>query len=107
MYMKSKYKTSIYIIGVMLLIISILDKICWIYMCAKYTEFEETKAAYLSLFPKFIANAFFLTIIDIIASGIAAIIFFESKKAGYLKRPSKVLMIISLILCGWSIFSLM
>lgn len=76
-------------------------------MCTKYTEFEETKAAYLSLFPEFIANAFFLTIIDIIASGIAAIIFFESIKAGYLKKTSKILMIISLILCGWSIFSLM
>jgi hypothetical protein len=105
--MKSKYKTSIYILGVLLLIISILDKICWIYTCTKYTEFDETKTAYLSLFPEFIANAFFLTIIDIIASGIAAIIFYESKKTGCLKRPSKVLMIISLILCGWSIFSLM
>ncbi|MDR6763877.1 hypothetical protein J2Y38_004101 [Flavobacterium sp. 2755] len=105
--MKYKYKTSIYILGVLLLVISILDKIYWIYMCTKYTDFEETKAAYLSLFPEFIANAFFLTIIDIIVSGIAAIIFYESKKTGYLKRPSKVLMIVSLILCGWSIFSLM
>lgn len=105
--MKSKYKSLIYILGVLLLIISILDKIFWIYICTKYTEFEETKTAYLSLFPKFIANAFFLTIIDIIALGIAAIIFFEFKKAGYLKRTSKILMIISSILCGWSIFSLM
>ncbi len=76
-------------------------------MCTKYTEFEETKAAYLNLFPEFIANAFFLTIIDIIILGIAVIIFSEFKKAGYLKKMSKILMIISSILCGWSIFSLM
>ncbi|SHF73362.1 hypothetical protein SAMN05443663_1017 [Flavobacterium defluvii] len=105
--MNFRYKSVIYIVGVVLLIISILNKIWWIYMCTKYTEFEETKTAYLSLFPKFIANAFFLTSMDIIASGIAVIIFLKFKNAGYLKSTSKVLMIISSILCGWSIFSLM
>ncbi|UUF16470.1 MULTISPECIES: hypothetical protein [Flavobacterium] len=105
--MKSKYKSLIYIFGVLLLIISILNKICWIYICTKYTEFEETKTAYLILFPKFIANGFYLTIIDIIASGIAAIIFFKFKKGGYIKKTSKILMVIAFILFGWGIFSLM
>lgn len=91
----------------MMLTVSVLNKIYWIYLCTKYTEFEETKNAYLDLFSKFMANAFFLTIMDIVVSGIAVIIFLESKTTGYLKNVSKWLMILSSILCGWSIFSLM
>lgn len=105
--MKSKYKSIIYSIGVLLLAVGILNKFWWIYVCILYTEFEECKVAYLSLFPKYLQNAFLLTVIEIFLLAVAAIIFSESKKAAYLKKTSKILMIISLILCGWSVFSLM
>lgn len=105
--MRSKYKSLIFTGGVLLFILSLFDKICWIYLCTKYVGFEETKTAYLNLFPRPIANAFFLTIADITVSGIAAVIFLESKQAGYFKNISKCLMILSAILCCWSIFSLM
>ena len=105
--MKSKYKSIIYSIGVLLLAVGILNKLWWIYVCTLYNEFEECKIAYLSLFPKCLQNAFLLTVIEIFLLTVAAIIFSESKKAAYLKKMSKILMIISLILCGWSVFSLM
>jgi hypothetical protein len=105
--MKSKYKSIIYSIGVLLLTVGVLDKVWWIYICTVYTKFEDCKAAYLSLFPDFFQNAFLLTVIEIFLLAIAAIIFLESKKAAYLKKLSQILMIISLTLCWWSVFSLM
>ncbi|MBF4516139.1 hypothetical protein IRZ71_07290 [Flavobacterium sp. ANB] len=105
--MKSKYKSIIYGIGVLLLTADILNKFWWIYICTRYTKFEDCKAAYLSLFPECLQNAFLLTVIEIFLLAIAAIIFSESKKTAYLKKLSKILMIISLVLCGWSVFSLM
>lgn len=104
---KYKYRSLAYIVGLLLLLISVFNKICWIYVCVKYTEFEETKAAYLTLFPEFLANLFLLNSIDVIISGIAGFIFFKFKKAGCLKKTSMILMIISLLLCGWTVFSLM
>ncbi|MNG09151.1 hypothetical protein D3C87_1424320 [compost metagenome] len=105
--MKSKYKSIIYSIGVLLLTVGVLSKLWWLYICTLYTEFEESKVAYLSLFPECLQNAFLLTVIEIFVLAVAAIIFSESKKAAYLKKISKILMIVSLILCGWSVFSLM
>lgn len=105
--MKSKYKSFIYSIAVSLLAISVLNKIYWIYICGQYTEFEETKTAYLSLFPEFLQNAFFLTVIEITALSAAIILFLESIMTGYLKKTSQILMILSAILCWWNIFSLM
>jgi glycerol uptake facilitator-like aquaporin len=105
--MKFKYKSVIYNIGVLVLAAAILNKLWWIYVCTIYTAFEDCKAAYLSFFPKYLQNAFLLTVIEIFLLAIAAIIFSESKKAGYQKKISKILMIISLILCGWNLFSLM
>lgn len=105
--MKSKYKSIIYSIGVLLLTVDILNKLWWIYICTLYTEFEDCKTAYLSLFPECLQNAFLLTVIEIILLAIAAIIFSKSKKALYLEKISQILMIISLILFGWSVFSLM
>jgi hypothetical protein len=105
--MKSKYKPFIYSIGVLLLTVGILNKLRWAYICTIYNEFEECKVAYLSLFPDCLQNAFLLTVIEISLLAVAAIIFSESKKAAYLKKISKFLVIISLVFCGWSIFSLM
>ncbi|QOG04744.1 hypothetical protein [Flavobacterium sp. MDT1-60] len=105
--MKSKYKSIIYSIGVLLLTVGVLDKLWWLYICTIYTEFEECRVAYLSLFPERFQNAFLLTVIEILLLAVAAIIFSESKKAIYQKKASKILMIISLILFGWSVFSLM
>lgn len=105
--MKSKYKSIIFSIGVLLVTVSILNKVWWIYVSTLYTKFEDCKAAYLSLFPGYLQNAFLLTVIEIFLLAIAAIIFLESKKAAYLKKLSRILMIISLTLCWWSVFSLM
>jgi len=105
--MKPKYKSIIYSIGVLLLAVNILDKIWWIYISSIYSDFEDCKTAYLSLFPKSLQNAFLLTVIEIFSLAITAIIFSKAKKAAYLKNTSKILMIISLVLCGWNVFSLM
>lgn len=83
---KYKYRSLAYIVGLLLLIISVFNKICWIYVCFKFAEFEETKTAYLNLFPDFLANPFLLNSIDVITSGIAGFIFFKFKKSGYLKK---------------------
>jgi len=105
--MKSRYKTIIYSMGVLLLAINVLDKIWWIYISKIYTEFEDCKTAYLSVFPECIQDAFLLTVIEIFSLAITAIIFSKAKKVAYLKKTSKILMIISLVLCGWNVFSLM
>ncbi|MFB9079050.1 hypothetical protein ACFFLS_09870 [Flavobacterium procerum] len=105
--MKSKYKSFIYSIGLLFFATGVLNMSWWIYVCTKYTNFEETKTAYLNLFPEFLQNAFLLTVITIFQFAIATFIFFKSKEAGYLKKASQILMVISSIFCGWNIFSLM
>ncbi|KAF2515224.1 hypothetical protein [Flavobacterium foetidum] len=105
--MKSKYKSFIYTIGVLFFATGVLNMSSWMYICTKHTDFEETKKAYLGLFPEFLQNAFLLTAITILLFAIAAFIFYKSKNAGYLKKTSQILMVFSSILCGWNIFSLM
>lgn len=105
--MKSKYKSIIFSIGILLLTVGVLNKVWWIYVSILYTKFEDCKAAYLSLFPGYLQNAFLLTVIEIFLLAIAAVIFLKCKKAAYQKKLSQILMIISLTICWWSVFSLM
>lgn len=102
-----KYKSFVYSIAVSLLAMSVLNKIYWIYMYRQYVDFEETKTAYLNLFPDFLQDAFILTVIEITALAAAIILFLESIMTGYLKKTSQILVILSVILCWWNLFSLM
>lgn len=105
--MKVKNISVIFFIGVVMLTAVLADRVWWFLICSQYTTFEQSKTAYLNSFPNYLQDPYLLTVIDILLSALAAFLFSHCRKTKYRERTSRILMILSLILSFWSIFSLM
>ncbi len=105
--MKSKYRLPIYMIAVLLLAIVIADISWWIYITSQYETFAEMVPAYLDIFPSFLQNTFWVTVLCIYLLGVSAFIFIYSITINYLKTLSIVLAGLSSLLLCWQVFSLM
>lgn len=105
--MKMKNTVVIFFLGVVILTAVLADRAWWFLICSQYTTFKQSKSAYLTSFPNYLQDPYLLTVISIFLSAVTAFLFSQCRKAKYRERTSKILMILSLVLCFWSIFSLM
>ncbi len=102
-----KYKTY-FIIASILLITVIADKILWISISIDPLKtFTEMKTEYLLKFPEILQNVYLITFIDLIFLSVAAYLFYKAQKLQVLKRLSFSLLVVSIILICWHLFSLM
>lgn len=102
-----KYKTY-FIIASILLITVIADIILWISISIDPMKtFTEMKTEYLLKFPEILQNVYLITFIDLIFLSVAAYLFYKAQKLQVLKRISFSLLVVSIILICWHLFSLM
>lgn len=92
--------------GIIVLIIVIADIIWWIYVSADDSKsWEEAQSAYLAGLPDFIQtgiqSTWYCIGLLVIASSLFALASATYKRAG------EALMILSILLLGWQLFSLM
>lgn len=94
-------------IAVLLLAIVTADIGWWFYITSQYETFAEMVPAYLDIFPPFLQNAFWITVLCIYLLGVSAFIFTYSITVNYLRILSILLAGLSSLLMCWQVFSLM
>lgn len=101
-------KIVFFIIALFLFIVVVLNIYLWISISIEpMRSFEESKGEYLSKFPKAMRNARLITLGNIILLSIASFLFFKVKKTRGLKIISFTLLLLSILLLAWQLFSLM
>ena len=96
--------------GLLCLLLAIADLVVWIIIATPEKSFGTAVSDYVSLFPKFIANPVTLTLLNILFLLMAIGFFiFSIQKITSLsfRRVCYILIILSGILAGWNLFSLM
>jgi len=101
-----------FVAGLVLLTLGFLDIYRWMMICSNETlSFELYKAMHLKQFNAFyhthLTNNIQITGLDAFLFALAAGSFFLAGKKSALKKISKLLMIICLLLLAWMLFSLM
>jgi hypothetical protein len=90
----------------LLLAIGTTEIVRWFIITAKNISFEAMKVEYLSVFPSFLQNQLLHTFLIIICLTVAAVLFSQVREKK-LKLITNSGMILSLVLAGWQVFSLM
>ncbi len=91
--------------GLIAFLIGLFNIVHWISISANDRSFEEVKAAYLNNYPAFLANAFLLTVINLGLFIYSSVVFSHTPWKN--RFWAKALMILSLLLGAWQVFSLM
>ncbi|MFZ4058531.1 MAG: hypothetical protein ACOYKE_10355 [Ferruginibacter sp.] len=73
----------------------------------KQLSFDTVKQQYLSFYPAFLQHALLLTLVNVLLLILAAACFFSTLKQGFLKPISMILLVVSLLLTAWQLFSIM
>ena len=101
----------LFFIGLLCLLLVIANIVAWIVISAQSEKsFEAVVAEYVSLFPRFLASAIELTLLNVLLSSVAIICFVYSKAKSndsVFKNVCLGLIIFSGVLAAWNLFSSM
>jgi hypothetical protein len=101
-------KILYFVIALILLLVVVYNTYLWINVSSDETKpYEQVLKEYIALFPSFITSGRQVTVIRIIVCGLSMFFFFKSSSEIRLKKISSILLLITCVLCFWSIFSLM
>lgn len=108
--MQTRTTNLVTITGVLLLEWVVFDVVRWLLICRQTETFQEAVDQYLSFFPAWINKPRTVMAADLAMAFIAGICFLISWKRrspGIIKKGLFLLMIGSMVLCGWLAFSLL
>lgn len=98
-------------VGIMLALLLLLavmgDIIAWMRISSVTESFNEAKAIYLDRFPGFLRRARIVAAIEIGMLLLSAWLFHAARTNNNIHKLMRCLMVLSLVLAGWLLFSLM